>query len=171
MVLLEHGEKNMIKYVISIDPGKATGVSYFKHLDGQDPVLINSSEVQPHEFAPWVRNTLADALGNCEADGGSSKILVVCERFVINAQTVRNSQAPYSIEQIGVLKQCLRDVHIDEESLLWQSPADAKAMFPNPALKKVGYWHKGGEGHALDSIRHGLLCLVKRGWVPSALLS
>jgi hypothetical protein len=44
-------------------------------------------------------------------------------------------------------------------------------MFPNPALKHLGIWHKGGEGHANDAIRHGLLALVKTGWIPKELLS
>jgi hypothetical protein len=43
-------------------------------------------------------------------------------------------------------------------------------MFPNEALKKLDYWHKGGEGHALDAIRHGLLYLAKKGWTPRRLL-
>jgi hypothetical protein len=43
-------------------------------------------------------------------------------------------------------------------------------MFTNQALKKLGYWHTGGDGHALDAIRHGLLRLVKAGWIPRALL-
>ncbi len=153
------------KFVLAVDPGKATGISVLNWVQGSDPELLNTAEVQPDEFATHIRSAL-NMYMEMDAD-----LLVVCERFVINAQTVRNSQAPYSLEQIGVLKQCLRDVGIPEESILWQSPADAKAMFPNPALKKVGYWHKGGEGHALDALRHGLLCLVKKGWKPSALLS
>jgi hypothetical protein len=31
-------------------------------------------------------------------------------------------------------------------------------------------WHKGGEGHANDAIRHALLKLVKSGWKPKVLL-
>lgn len=95
---------------------------------------------------------------------------VVCERFTINAQTVRNTQAPYSLEQIGILKQCLMDIGVAPDDIYFQSPADAKAMFTNEKLKKLGYWHKGGEGHALDAIRHGLLRLVKSGWKPVKLL-
>lgn len=157
----------MSKYVISVDPGKATGFAVLYSADGSEPEILTTAELEPSDFAPMVRAALSDRL---DVDA-NSELLVVCERFVINAQTVRNSQAPFSLEQIGVLKQCLRDAGIPEESILWQSPADAKAMFPNPALKKVGYWHKGGEGHALDALRHALLCLVKRGWKPSALLS
>ena len=153
------------KFILAVDPGKATGIAVLSWGGNSDPELLNTAEPQPHEFATHIRS----ALNMC--DETNADLIVVCERFVINAQTVRNSQAPYSLEQIGVLKQCLRDAGIDEGSILWQSPADAKAMFPNEALKKVGYWHKGGEGHALDALRHGLLCLVKRGWKPSALLS
>lgn len=159
------------KFILAVDPGKATGVVFFRWDDGAEPVLIQSNETQPHEFAPVIRNIFYQIESYSKIHEAHPQLFVVCERFVINAQTVRNSQAPYSLEQIGVLKQCLRDAGISEESILWQSPADAKAMFPNPALKKVGYWHKGGEGHALDAMRHGLLCLVKKGWKPSALLS
>lgn len=153
------------KFILAVDPGKATGIAILNWVQGSDPELLNTAEAQPEEFANHVRSAL-NMYMEMDAD-----LIVVCERFVINAQTVRNSQAPYSLEQIGVLKQCLRDIGVSEESISWQSPADAKAMFPNPALKKVGYWHKGGEGHALDALRHALLCAVKRGWKPSALLS
>lgn len=159
----------MTKYIISVDPGKATGVSYFKHVIGSDPELLHSAEVQPDEFAAWMRGTLDDAFSRIALTDHT--IVFVCERFVINAQTVRNSQAPYSLEQIGVMKQIMRDAGYLDTDIVWQSPADAKAMFPNEALKKVGYWHKGGEGHALDSIRHGLLYMVKKGWKPLNLIS
>jgi hypothetical protein len=62
------------------------------------------------------------------------------------------------------------DHKMPTESIIFQSPADAKAMFPNEKLKKIGYWHKGGEGHALDAIRHAVLRLAKSGWIPAKLL-
>jgi hypothetical protein len=96
--------------------------------------------------------------------------MVVCERFVITAQTVRNSQAPFSLEQIGVLKHLCRSNGYKAEDIGFQSPVDAKTMFPNEALKKIGTWHKGGEGHANDAIRHALLKLAKTGWKPRVLL-
>lgn len=85
-------------------------------------------------------------------------------------QTVKNSQAPYSLEQIGILKQCLMDAGRSPDDIYFQSPSDAKGMFANDKLKKLEYWHRGGEGHALDAIRHGLLRLVKVGWKPIRLL-
>lgn len=152
------------KWVLSIDPGKATGIALFKYESGSEPEMIWSMEVQQDEYAKPIREALK-LYGEQVND-----LDIVCERFTINAQTVRNSQAPYSIEQIGILKQCLMDVGRPSDDIYFQSPADAKAMFSNEALKKLEYWHKGGEGHALDAIRHGLLRLVKLGWKPVKLL-
>ena len=154
----------MTKYVLSVDPGKATGV-VFMSWNGSDliPNVILSKEAQPEDFA-LIIDTVLNTHGQVE------NFTVVCERFTINAQTVRNSQAPYSLEQIGVLKHLCRINRYDPEKIVFQSPADAKNMFPNPTLKKLGTWHVGGEGHANDAMRHALLRLVKTGWVPRTLL-
>jgi len=149
-----------MKHILAVDPGKATGMALFSIEQGQEPVMLWSGEYQQDEYAKPIRETLSLYP---EAE-------VVCERFTINMQTVKNSQAPYSLEQIGILKQCLMDAGRKADDIYFQSPADAKAMFDNPKLKKLEYWHRGGEGHALDAIRHGLLRCVKVGWKPLRLL-
>jgi hypothetical protein len=149
-----------MRYVLSVDPGKATGMALFSLEQGQEPVMLWSGEYQQDEYAKPIRETLSLY----------PEVEVVCERFTINMQTVKNSQAPYSLEQIGILKQCLMDAGRNVDDIYFQSPADAKAMFDNPKLKKLEYWHRGGEGHALDAIRHGLLRCVKVGWKPLRLL-
>lgn len=151
-----------MKYVLSVDPGKASGI-VFMSLENDIPKKVASMESQPHEFAQNIDVFLSDWKQR-------EDFVVVCERFTINAQTVRNSQAPYSLEQIGVLKHLCRSNGYDPDSIIFQSPADAKAMFPNEALKKIGTWHVGGEGHANDAMRHALLRLVKTGWKPRILL-
>jgi hypothetical protein len=154
----------MTRLILAVDPGKATGLALFEHETGGEPVLMWSMEVQQHEYAGPIRATLELAAAS------ELPLEIVCERFTINVQTAKNSQAPYSLEQIGILKQCLMDVGRQTDDIYFQAPADAKAVFPNEKLKKLGYWHRGGEGHALDAIRHGLLRLVKSGWVPRRLL-
>ena len=154
----------MRKHILSVDPGKATGIAFLSWIKGEEPELLRTYEVQPEQYAEVIR----DLMNSFNMD--FSTLEVVCEKFTINAQTVRNSQAPYSLEQIGVLKQILQDFELDREKIVWQTPADAKRMFPNEALKTLEYWHKGGEGHANDAIRHGLLRIVKSGWVPKKLL-
>jgi len=153
-----------MRHILAVDPGKATGLSYFIY-DGQnDPEMLWSKEVQQHEYADPIR----DAFRYSQSQG--IKLEIVCERFTINAQTVRNAQAPYSLEQIGILKQIMMDNGRTPDEIIFQSPADAKAMFSNEKIRILEYWHRGGEGHALDSIRHGLLRLVKSGWKPLKLL-
>jgi len=153
----------MSKYVLSLDPGKLTGVALLRIEPGSDPVLENSWELEQHEVAKIVREVIWDPTIKENID-------IACERFVINAQTVRNSQAPYSLEVIGILKQCLFDIGKSGDDIYFQSPANAMAMFTNEKLKKLGYWHRGGAGHALDAIRHALLRAVNSGWKPVGLL-
>lgn len=150
-----------MKHILAVDPGKATGMALISLETGQEPTLIWSGEFQQDEYAKPIREALATF---------GSDLEVVCERFTINAQTVKNSQAPFSLEQIGILKQCLLDANRAVDDIYFQNPADAKAMFTNETLKKLEYWHKGGEGHALDAIRHALLRCIKSGWKPLRLL-
>ena len=154
----------MKKYVISVDPGKVSGFAIISWTgkDSDLPLLERSSELEVQDFATEVKVALTMLK--------SHNLAVVCERFTITAQTTKNSQAPYSLEQIGVLKHLCRELDYDPENIIFQSPVDAKNMFPNPALKKIGTWHVGGAGHAQDAIRHALLCLTKTGWKPTILL-
>lgn len=153
----------MSKYILSLDPGKITGVALLRVEPGLDPVLERSLELEQHEVAKIVREILANPAIKDNID-------IACERFVINAQTVRNSQAPYSLEVIGILKQCLFDIDKSGDDIYFQAPASAMAMFTNEKLKKLGYWHRGGAGHALDAIRHALSRAVNSGWKPVGLL-
>lgn len=153
----------MLKYVLSVDPGKLTGIALFGFNGLSEPTLEWAKELEQHEVAHTLRGVLGASEELRNAD-------VVCERFIINAQTVRNSQAPYSLEIIGILKQCLLDSGRPMDDIFFQAPADAMTMFDNKKLKKLEYWYVGGGGHALDAIRHALLRLVKSGWKPIKLL-
>lgn len=154
----------MTTLIIAVDPGKKSGISTFVYSRGEAPELLYSGEHLMEDYWQPIQLAFEDAKLH------GMDVAVVCERFTINAQTVKNSQAPYSLEQIGILKYIAYTEGHSVESIVFQSPSDAKRMFPNEALKKLGYWHRGGEGHALDSIRHGLLYTVKNGWVPTKLL-
>lgn len=155
----------MKNIVIAVDPGKTTGIAVFSREPGQEPVLEASGE-----YTLWnVVNELYGSIFFARDKGVTPDI--VCERFIINAQTVKNSQAPFSLEMIGILKYIVYSSSLDPEKIIFQSPADAKKMFPNEALKKLGYWKSGTDGHDKDAMRHGLIRLVKLGWVPRALLS
>ena len=85
--------------ILAVDPGKASGICLFDWDKGEEPKLVWSGEYLQHQYAQAIRL----AIHASQASG--VKVEVVCERFTINAQTVRNSQAPYSLEQIGILQQ------------------------------------------------------------------
>lgn len=150
----------MRRRVLAVDPGLATGMCCFYWDLGEEPVLEWSAEVDEDMYANPIRYEFSQ----------HPKLEVACERFIINAETAKKSQAPYSLELIGVLKQIVRDQGLPVSHITLQAPVDAKKLFPNTALKKLGYWHVGGGGHALDSIRHGLLYMAKNGWKPTRLL-
>lgn len=149
--------------VLAVDPGKASGIAVLSWEPENDPTVLYSLEAQPETYPDEIEVALQHM-------NQFEPFHVCCESFTINAQTVRNSQAPYSLEQIGVLKHLCRRAGYDPSQIAFQAPVNAKNMFPNPALKTLGAWHRGGEGHANDAIRHGLLRLVKAGWTPKALL-
>lgn len=154
--------------IFGVDPGKASGlciISWDSDSNSPDPVLEWSAEVDPDSFADEVEKCLR------YNSNDSGQFYVACESFTINAQTAKKSQAPWSLENIGVLKHLCRRAGYPVEKIAFQAPANAKNMFPNPTLKLLETWHRGGEGHANDAIRHALLRLVKAGWKPVKLLT
>jgi hypothetical protein len=150
-----------MRAVLAVDPGKMTGLSLFTIEKGEDPILVWSGEVVFSDYVYKLRELFADYGDTLE---------IVCEKFTINVQTAKNSQAPYSLECIGALKLVMLENGRDPEALKYQLPANAMNMFPNDKLKKLGYWHRGGAGHALDSMRHAVLYLATTGWIPRKLL-
>lgn len=150
-----------MRAVLAVDPGKMTGLSLFTIEKGDDPVLVWSGEVVFSDYVYKLRELFAEYGDTLE---------IVCEKFTINVQTAKNSQAPYSLECIGALKLVMLENGRDPEALKYQLPANAMNMFPNDKLKKLGYWHRGGAGHALDSMRHAVLYLATTGWIPRKLL-
>lgn len=151
--------------VLAIDPGKATGLAWMKQ-EGGLITLDNTYEATPENVIELIRPTLEDWK---PLEEGQPPLRVVMEQFIINASTAQKSQeASWALETIGAVKQAMRDVGYPLGAVAWQKPAEAKNAFSNDKLKTLGLWHRGGEGHALDAIRHGSLYLTKVGYLRSA---
>jgi hypothetical protein len=144
--------------IIAVDPGKMTGLAAFRMT--ADALTLLASAECPED----------DVIQTFRAWYTATKPVVVIERFVINARTVSNSQAPFSLEVIGAVKQVLRDNRTSVDTIVWQSPGDAKKMAPNDRLRRLGTWHVGGAGHANDAIRHGVLYAIRHGFKSRLLL-
>jgi hypothetical protein len=146
--------------IISVDPGLMTGVALLtRNNDKVERTL--SDEVKEHELAPWLRQCLKDWK---TLEGAGVRVTVVYERFTITQETARLSQAPWSLEMIGVLKQVMRDHDYPVELAYGQRPGEAKNVVDNKKLRRLELWHVGGAGHANDALRHGVLNLINRGW-------
>jgi hypothetical protein len=128
--------------VLSVDPGLITGYVMWRNeerdegeLDAQD-FLVKASEL----------------IEKGEVD------VVVCERFVISSQTGKFSQAPWSLEQIGVLRYLCNKKGIP---FVLQNVSDAKRFADDKRLNHIGWKKPKGAGHARDAQRHLLLYLTK----------
>lgn len=139
----------MSNLVIALDPGKISGVVTYRHDDGQ---LLDASEHPFFDVCRYVEMT---------AEGPSTTLTVVCESFIITAQTHKNTQAPWSLEVIGAVRYIL-DKH-GQRGLIMQHPSAAKRFATDVKLKQLD-WHQRGKTHANDAIRHLLLHLISTGW-------
>ena len=93
-----------------------------------------------------------------------SELVLVAESFMIGPQTVKNTQAPWSLEVIGVARYVSQ--HFTKRDLVLQAPASAKRFASDARLKHMD-WYKPGKGHANDASRHLLTVLANRGWLPT----
>lgn len=120
---------------------------------------VQSFELDEPETGPMLR-TWFGGLRNLANAG----VNVVCvgESFVITVKTAKLSAAPWSLRSLGVLSDSARMYGIRE--LEQQTPEDATRLFPNPRLKDVGLWHRGGAGHARDALRHAAYAFTVNGW-------
>lgn len=147
--------------VYAVDPGLASGIALLNVTENSDIEQLGTWELPPEETE--------DATLKVIETYRDYDLRVVLERFTITAETGKKSQAPFSLELIGSLKYICR-VNGAAKPVL-QTPSDAKNFAPNPRLKALGLWHKGGHGHALDALRHAVLYAVKNGYRSPKLLA
>ena len=145
-------------FLLCVDPGKMTGMALYQCIDG-DVTLIWSAEVEYNDAGNTVNKTMLEY---------GTRLRVVCESFIITPMTAKNSVAPWSLELIGVVKYLAHAYGLAEPIL--QTPAKAKNFCPNDRLRALGFWHRGGAGHARDALRHGVTHLVDCGWHHENLL-
>lgn len=163
------GAVRRIERVMAIDPGKLTGccvMERFRDDAGGTHVvrLLESEETGPDETIPWVRRAF-ERYGD-PVEEGQPRMRVVVESFLITQRTVAKSQeAAWALKTTGAVEQACRDEGYPVDAIQFYGP-DKKAAFPNDRLRKLGLWHRGGKGHALDAIRHATLYLTQTGMLP-----
>jgi hypothetical protein len=135
------------RYLLAIDPGLATGVCLIDLIDPDNPVKLWSAEVTVEEFYDKIEELVAQ-----------EETHVVIESFTITVETGKLSDAPWSLELIGVTK---FNCYHNAKELDQQLPVQ-KGFATNEKLQSVDFWHVGGEGHANDALRHAMIWIVDR---------
>lgn len=135
-------------YILGIDPGLATGLCLIDRSDKDNPSLVWSKEVDMAEFYDIVPKTI---------DEFKDDLTVVCENFLITVATAKKSPAPWSLELIGLTRYLC---YINSVMLIMQNPSD-REISTHPMIRHFGLWHRGGEGHAVQAIRHSFAYMMK----------
>lgn len=143
------------RHIWVLDPGKTTGfVTYDRELD---------------VFIPWELNfkDTCTKLMTAPAVALEGGLLLAIEAFIITPQTAKNTQAPWSLELIGVARM-VSEVYL-QRPLIIQQVASAKRFSTDTRLKRMG-WYSRGKGHANDASRHLLLLMATRGMLSQDIL-
>lgn len=144
----------MRRYVLATDPGKTTGWAW---LDTD----TNEFKCGQEDF-DGMRVILTEMV-----DAHGDDLHIVTEQFIMSPQTIRNTQAPWSLEMIGVCRYFAREY--TDEDVTVQGRSSAKRFASSDRLKNLG-WYVPGKGHSQDAARHLLLFLVSRGWKSDLLV-
>lgn len=153
------------KVLFSCDPGKMTGAALFDVTQLRD----NNGAVEKIWSAEWPETEFYENLWQLfetfRVSGVEAEVVV--ENFIITVQTAKLGAGPWSLKYIGAIEM-LCTIHNIPFTL--QQPQQ-KDFAPNDRIRNLGMWHRGGAGHALDAIRHGIIYLVmKHKWRPEGLL-
>ena len=130
--------------LIGIDPGLVTGicsvtefadeVTNIEHMEVDQVGLGHYMEML---YGQWRKN--------------GARPIVICESFIITPQTGKNTQAPWSLENIGIVRFFCSKAGIQ---LVFQTPAQAKRLASDEILKAAGMHSPSKGGHQNDAARH-----------------
>lgn len=134
-------------FLLSIDPGLATGLCLIDISDPDNPFKVWSKEVSVEEFYDGIAGIMA-----------TPTVHVVIENFLITVETGKLPEAPWSLNLIGIVQYLC---YLNGKVLDFQLPSD-KPFADNDKLRMMDFWHVGGEGHANDALRHAMIWIVNR---------
>lgn len=138
-----------MKLLLGIDPGLLTGLFCVDITDPLNPVQLWSEEFSIKQFHDFIEKFL---------ESNRDDLRVVIEDFLITARTSKLSAQPWSLHLIGLMNYLCYKYDVP---LTIQKPSD-KQFADNTKLKKIGFWHTAGGGHALDAGRHCLVWLINK---------
>lgn len=137
------------RYILGDDPGYRTGLALVDLLgDG-----CESWEVQFDQAGEF----LEDVVARCRP-------AIACEAFIINVKTATSSQAPWSLEGIGIARYLARKYGCPFKI---QSQASAVSFAPDDVLRRLG-WYKSNR-NIKRAQQQAVLYAADHGWWHDAL--
>lgn len=137
------------RYVLGDDPGYRTGLALVDLLSDE----CESWEIQFDDAGPFLEELIA-----------RYRPAIGCEAFIINVNTATNSQAPWSLEGIGIVRFLAKKYGCPFKI---QSQSSAVSFAPDPLLKRLG-WYKPNR-NIKRAQQQAVKLLVDHGWWHSAL--
>jgi hypothetical protein len=140
------------RYLFAVDPGLLTGAALLDITSISDNGILKlgSWELTVDQYFDMAEAVIS---------GLGPDVEVVIEDFHITKRTSDLSEAPWSLQLIGATMFLVR--RFNALDFVLQSPGD-KPFASNEKLRKVGFWHVGGEGHANDAYRHAMVYINNR---------
>lgn len=145
--------------ILSIDPGKMTGAALLSFSTETPEYSMETFEIPMEDIFKWLHANLEEKYFDIDA--------VVIEDFKITSGTGKLGSPDWSLRIIGAVEYICQKYSVPVTK---QFPSNAKAFSTNEKLRAVDMWHRGGAGHANDSLRHAMLYMVKHGWRDDRLL-
>lgn len=134
----------LIKPVLAVDPGKATGWVMYDVVS--EDILCSGTHNDFKTFGRRVERTFFQ-----------NKITVVCEDFKITQETIRKARQYESLYLIGILYHITHNNPRVFNPLVIQS-RNIKSFATDDKLKALGWWTPGNN-HENDAKRHLLAYL------------
>jgi hypothetical protein len=143
--------------ILTVDPGKATGVAWLEVAPGSPAEITQAFEIKGTLNEIEVMFYLWQ-----EKRRFALTPIVLCEDW-IPYQTEFATKPALAIEPMAWLKLLAHQAGIDI-----QTPAPQQRLaVSDEAIKRAGYWQKGGEGHKRSAVRHGLCWVLRQHHLPT----
>lgn len=133
---------------IGVDPGLVTGLVSFNAQDNETLPLWGIQHWQLDHIAVGVW------FDQWKSTNGISHqdTIIAMESFIITPGTAKKTQAPWSLETIGMVRYFVETAGL---KLRMSAPSAHKKLITDDVLKRAGLWFPG-EGHACDAARVAL---------------
>ena len=136
-------------YLIAVDPGQQTGLAIVRLSGGDD-------WFEAHE-EPWL-----DAVHRVHTFLRASLAAhVVTERFVITREAAQQSRQTDALRAIGALQFLTSAANRVDPIPFHELNRSDRTRVTSAHLRALGFWHRGGAGHANDAARHAVVALLR----------